>query len=166
MFSRTTLGLANEHLFHRVDYMVYCEGESPDSASLSLDEAFWTKVFSAGSKKVQIKSIGSKTNVRSMLEEVRKGALANTIVALDADYAFFFEEMPEHPRVFFTRGYSWESDAVTDFDFEKALALFCNVRDVVAARGKFADFHERNQRIFWRASSGCFRFSLPAFMAG
>lgn len=152
MFRRTAQGLANEHLFHRVDYMVYCEGESIDNVSLSLDEVFWSKVFSAGSKKVRIKSIGSKTNATEILRDVRGGILKNTIVALDSDYGFFFEDIPVHPQVFYTHGYSWESDVVQSVDIEKALALFCNVRDLNAAKTQFLDFMQKNARIFWRAA--------------
>ncbi len=148
MFKRTAQGLANEHLFHRVDYMVYCEGEGIDNFSLSLDEVFWSKVFSAASKTVRIMSIGSKTNAKDILRDVRGGILRNTIVALDSDYGFFFEDIPEHPHVFFTHGYSWESDVVQDIDFEKALALFCDVRDVVAARMQFFEFMENSGRRF------------------
>lgn len=151
MFKRTTQGLANEHLFHGVDYMVYCEGESIDGVSLSLDEVFWGRVFSAGTKSVQIKSVGSKTNAREFINEIRSGALRNTIVALDADYDFYHGFVPDHPQIFFTHGYSWESDAVQDFGFESALSLFCNVRDIKPAKTQFSEFIDRNNRVFWRA---------------
>lgn len=152
MFKRTTQGIANEHLFHRVDYVVYCEGEGVDSLSMSLDEVFWTKIFSYSKKKFWVKSIGSKTNAFEILHDVRLGSLKNTIVALDSDYDFFFGDVLEHPQIFFTFGYSWESDVIQDIDFSKALSLFASVRDIPAARQKFADFRKNIERDFWR---GC-----------
>jgi hypothetical protein len=152
MFKRTALGLANEHLFHRVDYMVYCEGESVDNVSLSLDEAFWITVFSAGNKIVRVKSIGSKTNAIALLGDIRNGTLKNTIVAMDSDYSFFTKEQSDHPQVFFTHGYSWESDVIQDFEFSRALSLFCNVRDINSAKVQFEQFISASTRSFWRAT--------------
>lgn len=152
MFRRTAQGLANEHLFHRVDYIVYCEGEVIDNVSLSLDEVFWSKVFSATNKKFRVKSIGSKTNAADFVRDIENDTLRNTIVALDADYDFFCREMPIHPLIFYTHGYSWESDAVQNINFETALALFCNVRDVEAAKSLFRDFIKGNEARFWRAA--------------
>lgn len=151
MFSRTPLGLANEHLFYRVDYMVYCEGESAAQDVLSLDEAFWTKVFGVGAKSVRVKSVGSKTNAQPFVSGICSGVLKNTIVAMDSDYTHCVGCAIDHPQIFYTRGYSWESDVIHQLDFERVLSLFCNVRDVSAAKTRFERFVERNQRIFWRA---------------
>jgi hypothetical protein len=152
MFRRTANGLSNEHLFHRVDYIVYCEGEMIDNVSLSLDEVFWGRVFSASQKKFRVKSVGSKTSATGFLQDIKSGTLKNTIVALDADYEFFCREIPDHPLIFYTHGYSWESDAVQNIDFETALALFCNVRDVEAAKSQFHDFMKVSESQFWRAT--------------
>lgn len=56
MFRRTALGQANEHLFHRVDYMVYCEGESADDVSMSLDETFWSRIFQLGTRRFGLRA--------------------------------------------------------------------------------------------------------------
>lgn len=73
-------------------------------------------------------------------------------MALDADYSFYCGNAPDHPQIFFTHGYSWGSDAVQNIDFDRALALFCNFRDLAAARAQFLEFIRKNQRVFWRAS--------------
>jgi len=108
--------------------------------------------FSAWNKKVWIKSIGSKTDARAILDNIRDGTLKNNIVALDADYSFYCGNAPDHPQIFFTHGYSWGSDAVQNIDFDRALALFRNFRDLAAARAQFLEFIRKNQRVFWRAS--------------
>lgn len=124
MFTRTRAGIENEHLFHDVDFVVYCEGKVVEGEGSSLDEVFWDRIFSESGKSVHCKSMGGKSVVRPLAEKVVEEGISNVIVAMDRDYDEWRGLMIDHPQVFYTYGYSWESDVVMDFQFPSALSLF------------------------------------------
>lgn len=144
MFERTTDGLSNEHLFHDADLTVYCEGSGMDGEHATRDELFWHRVFAAHGKTVLCKSIGSKTAVLERAARIRADRIANVAVAMDRDYDHVTGAMLDHPQVFYTFGYSWESDVMLDFNFDSAISLFGDVKDKNAFRDDFE--HYRSQQ--------------------
>lgn len=129
MFIRTDVGIASEHLFYDVDYIVYCEGPEQSDTSASLDELFWTTVLTAQGIRCKCKSVGSKSNVRPIAEKVANSDLPNTIAALDRDYDDGFGDTIDHPRVVYTFGYSWENDVAQTINLEVCASLFFDTLD-------------------------------------
>ena len=124
MFTRTNAGIGNEHLFHDVDFVVYCEGKEVEGEGSSLDEVFWDRIFTESGKSVHCKSMGGKSVVRPLAQRVIEEGISNVIVAMDKDYDEWRGLIINHPQVFYTYGYSWESDVMLDFQFPLALSLF------------------------------------------
>lgn len=127
MFTRTDSGISSEHLFYNVDWIVYCEGSNDSEEVSSLDEAFWTKVLGDLGLKCKCKSMGSKSNLIEVAQRVVDGVADKTIVALDRDYDHLTGDCIDHPRVIYTLGYSWESDACQEFSIKRLVQLFANV---------------------------------------
>lgn len=142
MFTRTSAGIGNEHLFYDVDFVVYCEGKQVDGEGSSLDEVFWDRIFSEHGKNVWCKSMGGKSVIRPLAERIIQDAIPNVIVAMDRDYDELLEEILDHPRVFYTYGYSWESDVMLDFQFSPALSLFATTTRRQAMRSDFNEFRD------------------------
>ncbi|QLQ20564.1 MAG: hypothetical protein HZT43_21285 [Exiguobacterium profundum] len=71
---------------------------------------------------------------------------------MDSDYDPYLGREIFHPQVFYTFGYSWESDLAAALKFESVLGLFANVRDVPAAKLEYEDFLSRSRRRIWQAS--------------
>jgi hypothetical protein len=142
MFTRTNLGIENEHLFHDVDYVVYCEGKEVEGEGSSLDEVFWTRIFSENGKTVHCKSMGGKSVVRPFAERVVEEGISNVVVAMDRDYDDLRGQRIDHPQVVYTYGYSWESDVVLDFEFTPALALFVTTNGRQQILTEFVAFRE------------------------
>lgn len=124
MFTRTNAGIGNEHLFHDVDFVVYCEGKVVEGEGSSLDEVFWDRIFSESGKSVHCKSMGGKSVVRPLAQKVVAEGVSNVIVAMDRDYDEWRGLIIDHPQVVYTYGYSWESDVMLYFQFQSALSLF------------------------------------------
>ncbi|MCG7493298.1 DUF4435 domain-containing protein [Thalassobius sp. Cn5-15] len=142
MFTRTNLGIENEHLFHGVDFVVYCEGKEIEGEGSSLDEVFWERVFRENGKSVHCKSMGGKSVVRPLAERVVAEGIRNVIVAMDRDYDDLRGLAIDHPQVFYTFGYSWESDVVLDFQFSPALSLFATTTRRQTIRAEFVTFRD------------------------
>ena len=126
-FTRTELGLTNEHLFHRVELVVYCEGEEIEGEGNSLDEAFWSRFFRSFGKTVICKSAGSKSNLRVIIQKILEDKIENTVVAMDRDYDNIIGTKIQHPKILYTHGYSWENDIIVNLDFDATLSLFATV---------------------------------------
>lgn len=129
MFQRTRHGISNEFLFYDVDLVVYCEGSGHDGEYATIDEAFWSKIFTENGKRVKCKSIGGKSDVLQRAALILSERLPNVAVALDRDYDHFTGAMVQDPQVFYTFGYSWESDVMLDFNFHSALSLFAEFKN-------------------------------------
>jgi hypothetical protein len=71
--------------------------------------------------------MGSKTNLGGVIDTVCRGNAQNTIVALDRDYDHLTGECVKHPRIIYTYGYSWESDACLEFSIQRVVQLFANI---------------------------------------
>jgi hypothetical protein len=113
-FTRTSSGLQNQHLFHRVDYVVFTEGEH--GASDSVDGLFWARVFSnwLPGKSVRVKLVGGKPVARKIAREVIKRDLKSTLVALDRDYDRWEGCGINDARIIYTWGYSVENDLLCE----------------------------------------------------
>lgn len=97
-YSAEALSVKNR--FHRVDNMVFVEGDD--------DVIFWEVIFEKFSEAtVRIESLGGKPEVVKVAEEVVKGRAA-VIVALDSDFDHFVGRM-EHDKMLYTFGYSIEN---------------------------------------------------------
>ncbi|SPF77604.1 DUF4435 domain-containing protein [Pseudoprimorskyibacter insulae] len=143
MFTRSNQGTENEHLFYDVDYVVYCEGKGVDGEGSSLDEVFWERVFTENGLSVHCKSMGSKSVVRPMAERVIQEEISHVLVAMDRDYDDMLGLEIDHPQVFYTYGYSWESDVILDFRFTAALSLFATTNRRNTIRAEFQAYRER-----------------------
>lgn len=113
-FERTSNGISNAHLFHSVDFVVYVEGKYEESNNdlVSYDQYFWRSIAETVSPDIKFKFIsrGSKLALLPIANEIITGQISNTLVAFDRDYDFECENHFLHPRVIYTRGYSWEND--------------------------------------------------------
>ena len=151
MFTRTSAGLANEHLFYGVEYVVYCEGQTGQGDIASLDELYWSSVFSQFGKNIKCKSSGSKPQLESLAKDIISNKVSNVIVAMDRDYSDLLGEELRHPQVIYTYGYSWESDIVLDFSISNAINLFQTVVNTSAIELDFSQFRNEQSRKLIRA---------------
>lgn len=142
MFTRSNQGIENEHLFYNVDFVVYCEGKEVEGEGSSLDEVFWERVFSENGLSVHCKSMGGKSVVRPLAEKIVQDGISHVLVAMDRDYDDMLGLAIDHPQVFYTYGYSWESDVILDFQFSAALSLFATTNRRQAIRNEFLAFRE------------------------
>lgn len=143
MFTRTSQGIENEHLFYGVDFIVYCEGKEVEGEGSSLDEVFWQRVFSENGLSVHCKSMGGKSVVKPFAEKIIHDGISNVLVAMDRDYDHLLGLRIDHPQVFYTYGYSWESDVVLDFQFAAALSLFATTNRRQAIKNEFQTYYEQ-----------------------
>lgn len=158
MFVRTNLGLNSEHLFHDVDFVIYCEGSPVDGEGASLDELFWHRILSEHGVKVFSKSLGSKTILRPLAERIIAEDLQNVLVAMDRDYDGLRGNVIEDRRVFYTFGYSWESDVFSDFRIEHVLSLFATVTRKRKIIDDFKDFIQRQSCLLKRLTLIDFKY--------
>lgn len=130
---RTRSGLQNSHLFYDVDYVVYVEGgtlsrKEQDSGNHtgSLDVTFWKTLFEwfSGSTTYKFKARGSKTQLLPIADDVEAHDTPNIVVAMDRDFDFHTGRLRKHPRIIYTRGYSWENDV---WDLDGLLRIIENV---------------------------------------
>lgn len=146
IFTRTGLGLSNEHLFYEVDFVVYCEGTPTNDESSSLDEVFWTQVFSVNGRKVRCKSIGSKEKLLEMAKSLINDNIENVVVAMDRDYDDLRDIMFNDKRVIYSFGYSWENDVISQIDFSLVLSLFLTTANVNIVRDEFDQYFVKQSR--------------------
>lgn len=158
MFVRTDLGLGSEHLFHGVDFVVYCEGSSVDGEAASLDELFWQRIFSEYGIEVYCKSLGSKTVLKPLAEKVIADDVQNTLVAMDRDYDDLRGGTIKDRRVFYTFGYSWESDVFSSLRVEKTISLFVTIAKKERIVEDFEDYILRQTRILKRLTLLDFKY--------
>ncbi|MEO0411859.1 MAG: DUF4435 domain-containing protein [Pseudomonadota bacterium] len=158
MFTRSNQGIENEHLFYDVDFVVYCEGKEIDGEGSSLDEVFWERVLSESGLSVRCKSLGGKSVVRPMAEKIIREDISHVLVAMDRDYDDIRGLAIDHPRVFYTYGYSWESDVILDFQFTAALSLFATTNKRKVIENEFHAFRDRLSRKLKRICALDFKY--------
>lgn len=152
MFRRSNEGLANEHLFYDVEFVVYCEGVAARDGVATLDEAYWHRIFSLHGRRVKCKSRGSKRELLDLADIVLSNQIDNLILAMDRDYDDPYLRRIEHPRILYTYGYSWESDVVSKFDFAVAVSIFASAANLTAMENEYRDFTLRQSIAFRRAA--------------
>lgn len=143
MFRRTDFGIAAEHQFYDVDYIAYCEGRGLTEHEMSLDEQFWQRVFRDCPFTVHCKSTGSVSNLRPLAQDIVDRDIKNTLVLMDRDYSDLKQTMIADDRVIYSFGYSWESDAVNQFNFDEIFNLFCTPRDLNTFRQSYSNYQQQ-----------------------
>ncbi|QHG20713.1 DUF4435 domain-containing protein [Nostoc sp. ATCC 53789] len=102
MFSRTSSGIRNTHLFYSGFYLVIVEGTS--------DCPFWGKFFPSeiNGYKLKLKPVGGKAEVQNYINEILTNE-SKFVVALDSDYRYFLGRLHENPRIIETKYHSIEN---------------------------------------------------------
>lgn len=128
---RTNWGLANEHLFYNVTYVVYCEGRAENG--VTHDEMFWKRVLASFDISCVCKSRGSKTDIIPLAQRAIEAQTENVIFAMDRDYGSYHGLPLTDRMVFYTYGYSWENDVLLSVDAGAVLSVFaaCNENEAV-----------------------------------
>ncbi|MGU3493376.1 hypothetical protein ACLBXM_04970 [Xanthobacteraceae bacterium A53D] len=133
-FRRTRSALFSLHRFYQVDVIVLCEGGMP----ISLDDAiagkgtdgtadalFWERMIMPipNGKQYHFKSIGSRSALISMADDLHTQNIDTITVCVDRDFNFISTPHPCN-RVAYTFGYSWECDVLADgcaYDFIRSI---------------------------------------------
>ena len=124
-FRRTISGLANLHIFHRVDAVVYCEGGEQLSVAAAiagsgdhstLDCAFWKRIasFLGCGRRYHFKSVGSKPTLISIAGDVARNAITTVRICFDRDFDWHCQRQRPDNFVAYTFGYSWENDVTAE----------------------------------------------------
>lgn len=132
VFTRTSSGLTNLHLFVESDVVVFLEGgysysiEEVDNGrftSCSDDIKFWQGLFSyyIPNKVFEFRSIGSKETVKNIANRLIAGTIENVIVAMDRDYDNLTNSLMVHNNILYSFGYSWENDCWTQPALEESV---------------------------------------------
>jgi hypothetical protein len=136
-FTRTNSGLQNLHLFHNVDFVVYCEGGTSYSfedvkggcfSVESIDSIFWSEIFNHyKDSSVKFKPIGSKSTVKKIAEEITENNLSSVYAAMDQEFDMVYNTNLTHPNILYTHGYSWENDVWN-------VNVICDIIDTLSAK--------------------------------
>jgi hypothetical protein len=102
MFSRTSSGIRNTHLFHSGFYVVIVEGSS--------DCPFWSNFFPSelNGYKRKLKPVGGRPEVRRYIDELLLNK-AKFIVAIDSDYRSLLNCLYNDSRILETNYHSIEN---------------------------------------------------------
>lgn len=111
-FIRTTSGLANTHLFHAADIIVYCEAHPDTPEDMSWDMGFWGKLLSyfAPDKSYVFKPLGGKTTVLAIADRLTGVGGHRSLCLVDRDFDDIHEVTHEAPFLIQTYGYAFEND--------------------------------------------------------
>jgi len=111
-FTRTSSGIANQHIFNQANIVVYVEGEGTISPAGAIDIALWREFFSFyfPTLNFHFKSLGGKPHALAMADKIMASSIPNSLVAMDRDYDELFGAMIKDDRVFYTYGYGSEND--------------------------------------------------------
>lgn len=102
MFSRTSSGIKNIHLFYSGYYIVIVEGSS--------DAPFWSNLFpdEVEGYKRKIKPVGGRPEVQKYIDEILSEE-TKFAVAIDSDYSLLVGSSTNHSRIVETRYHSIEN---------------------------------------------------------
>lgn len=102
MFSRTSSGIRNTHLFHSGFYVVIVEGSS--------DCPFWSNFFpdEINGYKRKLKPVGGRMEVQNYIDELLLNK-AKFAVAIDSDYGFLLDRIHQDSRILETKYHSIEN---------------------------------------------------------
>ncbi len=121
-FRRTTSGLRNQHIFHNSDLIVFVEGGKSQYTKEQVyngeynsdteDIIYWKKVFEEfiNDKKIKFKSVGSKSTIKEIADDVIDKSVQTVFVAMDNEFDEILNNRINHSNVFYTYGYSYEND--------------------------------------------------------
>jgi hypothetical protein len=135
-FRRTSKSLHSLHLFFSVDFVVFCEGGGTDLTNLKSkednqistnDALFWEAAFGYSETikgRKHIKSVGGKSHILSLIEDIKKENVKQIFVCLDRDYDELNGRMKTDKFVFYTRGYSWENDVCEEYYLKQIFFYF------------------------------------------
>lgn len=124
-FNRSYHGQSNQSAFSNADLTAYTEGgkksytiiqiENGQFSPTSVDIDFWKTILKIHGceKKIHFKAIGSKTSGDEITERIVNGKINNTLIFKDKDLDHYLEKYISHPKVIYTKGYSWENDVFT-----------------------------------------------------
>lgn len=141
IFRRTPNGLSNLCLFYGVDHIVFVEGGTQSYTKEqvyegkhnndAVDIKFWKGIFSIFLKNnsFNVKAIGSKTTLLSIIEDIKAGKINNVYIAIDRDYDPFIAATPKDKFVVRTYGYSWENDVWQPEVVNEVLHTVCVVSE-------------------------------------
>lgn len=136
-FKRSEAGLSNQHQFYGVQVVVFVEGgqrspsmdelEAESIGSNGPDVAFWATILRhfRYSKTYKITAVGSKLTLREVAQAVAEGRIRNVVVAMDRDFDNLTGDIPAHPSVLYTYGYSWENEAWHPIVVLTMLSMLC-----------------------------------------
>ncbi len=167
-FIRTPLGLSNQFKFMGVDLIVFSEGGSTSYAIADIesgaengethDAVFWRttlEIFAPMNRSFHIKTVGSKTSVRTIAAFVASGHVLNVLTVSDRDLDHHRGNLIHHANVLYTRAYSWENDVWT---VEGAISIYKNF---VADRRTYTA-SEQAIRVFFSTLERCFQVATRA----
>lgn len=102
MFSRTSSGIRNTHLFHNGFYVVIVEGSS--------DCPFWSNFFpdELNGYKRKLKPVGGRPEVQHYIDELLQSK-AKFAVAVDSDYRLLLNRLHKDSRILETKYHSIEN---------------------------------------------------------
>lgn len=124
-FNRSLHGQSNQSAFSNVDLTAYTEGgkksytiiqiENGQFSSTSVDIDFWKTILKIHgcNKKIHFKAIGSKTSGDEITKRIVSGQINNTLIFKDKDLDHYLKKYISHPKIIYTKGYSWENDVFT-----------------------------------------------------
>lgn len=116
IFIRTPSGLANSHLFHSADLIVYCESHPDRPAEMSWDLGFWSKIVSyfAPEHSFVLKPLGGKGAVLAVADGLKDASKHHSLCMVDRDFSDIHLDSPQVDYVIETYGYAFENDLCTD----------------------------------------------------
>lgn len=110
------------NLFHKVDVMVYVEGDD--------DIMFWDIIFNLqSSQKVKIQGVGGSPTLDKYMSSVIDGTM-NSIIARDSDYYELLNIKSIHPRVIYSYGYSIENTLFAAEEAHEICKVSCRKPDL------------------------------------
>lgn len=124
-FKRTKYGIANQNLFHNVDFVVFVEGgsksfskeevENDNYNNESDDVIFWERIFRKYKTNVSLKfkAVGSKSTALKIAEDIAVNNISTAYVAMDKEFDDILGKEIDSNKILYTYGYSWENDALS-----------------------------------------------------
>lgn len=112
VFIRTASGLANTHLFHSADLIVYCEAHPDTPEEMSWDIGFWGKLLSyfVPDKSYVFKPLGGKLTVLAVADRLQGTFGHQSLCLVDRDFDDIHGTAHSAPFVVQTYGYAFEND--------------------------------------------------------
>jgi len=136
MLSRTSSGLLALHRFYGCDFVVFVEGGYAGDGEIhndgdddTPDTMFWQRMFKefARNPTFYFKSMGSKSALLHYVKAILEDDIPTLVVCMDRDFDHVSDKLVMHPRILYTRGYSWENDISLRAVLREAFLYNCTV---------------------------------------